>query len=313
MLKNVKPTVWGLAAIAASALVSVPAAQAAELWVPELPSIQVGLPAGALPPPGVYGQLDNYFAQFVDYSGHGNKLPDAAIDALVEIPTILWVPGITVLGANYAAAIAIPFVYDSYQALQHVTPGPGNLGLFNTALVPAILSWMLPQHFFVRASTVFFLNDATNTMADLVKGNLKNGGAPTGNGYSTFLPDIGISWLNNGWDLSADLRFSVPLGSTTAPGYNYRTGNIFLGDYTVEKTVGAWTLGFGASQITQIQKDTFNGNTVPASLYRNWSIGPVVGYQFKGGMEVTALWAHSVMTTGGVGGDAFDLRLTTAF
>jgi hypothetical protein len=288
-------------------------AHAEELWPLDLPSVLVGIPAGVLPPPGVYGQLDNYFAQFYNYNGMGNKATNGAVDALIEIPSVLWVPGIKILGANYAAAVAIPFTYNSYQTLQHATPGPGNLGLFNTLIVPVMLSWMLPEHFLVRASTNFFLDDASSTMTALVKGDLKNGGLPSGNSFSTFMPSIGVSWLNNGWNISADFRFGVPLGSTSAPNYHYRTGDVFLADYTIAKTFDSWTIGFGASQMNQVQKDTFNGQSVPGSVYRNYSVGPVIGYQLKGGIQITALWAHSVMTTGGVGGDAFDLRLSTRF
>jgi hypothetical protein len=150
-------------------------------------------------------------------------------------------------------------------------------------------------------------------MTALMKGDLTNGGAPTGNSYATFMPGIGLSWLNNGWNLSADFRIGIPLGSTSAPYYHYRTGDSFEADYTATKTIGPWSLGFGGSQINQIQKDTFNGQPVAGSVYRNYSVGPVVGYQLKGGVEITALWAHSVLTTGGVGGDAFDLRLATRF
>ncbi len=308
-----KSTLLGTVLSMSALALSYTQAKAVELWPLELPSVLVGLPAGVLPPPGVYGQLDNYFAQFYNYNGRGNKAPDGSIDALVEVPSILWVPGIHILGANYAAAIAIPFDYNSYKALQHNTPGPGNLGLFNTLVAPVMLSWMLPQHFFVRASTSFFLPDASSTMTALVKGDLTNGGAPTGNSYATFMPGVGLSWLNNGWNLSADFRIGIPLGSTSAPNYHYRTGDSFEADYTATKTIGPWSLGFGGSQINQIQKDTFNGQPVAGSVYRNYSVGPVVGYQLKGGVEITALWAHSVLTTGGVGGDAFDLRLATRF
>jgi hypothetical protein len=310
---NWKIWLGGLALAAMGAAISAPTARAGELWDPELPGILEGLPAVALPPPGVYGQLDNYFAQFVQYDGWSNKIPNSSIDALVEVPAVLWVPGITVLGANYAAAIAVPFDYNTFQPFQDAHGGPGNLGLFNTALVPAMLSWMLPNHFFVRTSVTFFINDGTNTMADVIKGNLKNGGAPSSNDYSTFMPSVGVSWLNNGWNLSADFRFAAPLGSTTAPNYHYRTGDVVLVDYTMAKTVKRWTFGFGASQIVQLQKDTFNGMHPPGSIWRNYGIGPMVGYQFPGGIEAMVIWTHSVYTTAQVGGDSVDLRLSTRF
>ncbi|WP_298214553.1 transporter [Acidocella sp.] len=322
-------TVRGLAAIAAVTVMQTQMAKANEMWTGELPNIKSATPEGVLPPPGVYGQLDNYFAQFETFDSVGNKIPSASINALIEVPTLLWVPGITVLGANYGVAVAIPFVYNSYQPLQRATPGPGNLGLFNTVIAPAILSWTLSQHLFVSTTAAFLLPDQTNDKLDLYRGSLKNGGAPTGNSYSSFMPSLGLTWMDNGWTLNVGLRVSLTLGPTTSEasfyyqnpygavswlnGYHYHTGDFFVGDYTLTKTFGAWSFGGAIFNSFQLQKDTLNGQPVPGSIYRSFSIGPVIGYQFKSGMGITALWGHSVTTNNGVGGDAFDLRLTTRF
>jgi hypothetical protein len=304
-------------------------AKANEMWTAELPNIRSGVPEGVLPPPGVYGQLDNYFAQFQTFDSVGNKIPSASIDVLVEVPTILWVPGITVLGANYAAAVAIPFVYNSYQTLQRNTPGAGNLGLFNTVIAPAILSWTLSEHLFVSTTASFLLPDQTNDKLDLYRGSLKNGGAPTGNSYSSFMPSVGLTWMKDGWALNIGLSVSFTLGPTTSKesfyyqdpygsvswlnGYHYHTGDFFVGDYTLTKSFGAWSFGGSIFHSVELQKDTLNGRPVPGSIYRSFSVGPVFGYQFRSGMGVMAVWGHSVTTNNGVGGDAFDLRLTTRF
>ncbi len=102
---NWKTWLGGIALAAIGVAISAPTARAGEIWEPVLPGFLVGLPSGALPPPGVYGQLDNFFAQFVQYDGWGNKVQNSSVEALIEAPTIMWVPGITILGANYAAAI----------------------------------------------------------------------------------------------------------------------------------------------------------------------------------------------------------------
>jgi hypothetical protein len=176
-----------------------------------------------------------------------------------------------------------------------------------------MLSWSLPHHLFVRVATTFFLNDGTNTPTDLVNGTMKNGGAPSANGYSTFMPSLGLTYLNNGWTLSVALRFGQPLGSTTAHNYEYRTGGNFLIDYTAEKTIGAWTLGIGVSQIDQVVKDTMNGHPVPGSICRYVGFGPVVGYMLPSGIQLTAVWNHAEFVTSQGGGDTFDFRLQTKF
>jgi hypothetical protein len=289
------------------------AARAEELWDPYLRGVFEGVPAGALPPPGVYGELDNYYAAYSDYGPTGNKIPGTHLNVLVEVPIVLWVPGIKVLGATYAAAIAQPFDYNSYEPLQNTHGGGGNLGIYNTILIPGMLSWSLPQHFFVRAGVSIYLNDATNTMADLVDGKLSNGGVPSGNGYSTIQPDLGFSWLDNGWNVSVGTHYAFPVGSTTTTNYNYRSAPEFSADYTVTKTIGAWTMGVGAEQEDQFSKDTFNGQPKSGSIARNYGVGPIVGYQLHNGVDVTAVWNHSFATASDVGGNFFDIRLTTAF
>jgi hypothetical protein len=289
-------------------------AKAEELWDPYLRGVFEGVPAGVLPPPGVYGELDNYWASYSQYNAAGNKIPGTHLNALVEVPIVLWVPGIKILGGDYAAAIGQPFDYTSFQPLQHnLGGGGGNLGIYNTVLVPGMLSWSLPNNLFVKAGLTILLDDASTTMADLVQGKLTNGGAPSGNGYTTLQPDLGFSWLYDGWNVSIGSHIAFPIDSTRAPSYNYRSAPELSVDYTVTKTIGAWTLGMGAEQEDQFSKDTFNGQRVPGSITRNYGIGPIVGYQFPGGVGVTALWNHSFKTANELAGDFFDVRLTNRF
>ncbi len=292
---------------------TITAAKAEELWDPYLRGVFEGLPAGALPPPGVYGELDNYYAAYSYFNAAGDKVPGTHMNVLVEVPIVLWVPDIKILGATYGAAIAQPFDFNTYQPLQNTHGGGGNLGIYNTVLIPAMLSWSLPEHFFVRTGFGVYLNDATNTPADLVDGKLSNGGVPSGNGYSTIQPDLGFSWLYNGWNVSVGTHYEFPVGSTTTTNYNYRSAPEFAADYTVTKTIGAWTMGLGGEQEDQFSKDTFNGQPVPGSIVHNYGIGPIVGYQLRGGVDVTAIWNHHFATSSDVAGDFFNIRLTTAF
>lgn len=292
-------------------------AYANELWIFNLPNGQVGVPSGALPPPGVYGSIDNYFALLQSRNDEGKKIQGDTLRALIEFPFVEWVPGMTILGGSYGAALGQPFDYTNYEYMQQRYPGAGNMGLYNTVVEPLILSWMLPDHLFASVNAAFFLPDATTSMADFVKGDLKNGGLPSGNGYASVMPGAAFTWLYNGWDITANFRVVIPLGSTKVNEprpYNYRTGDQFLGDYTVEKTVGHWNLGVGFSQQNQIQKDTFNGQSAPGTVMKIYTVGPFVGYQFIGGIQVTLLWAHVIAASStGVSGDGVDLRLQARF
>lgn len=320
-----KPTSFAvrLAAIGLGILAAIPSSKAEETWTAELPNVRAGVPEALLPPPGVYGQWDDYMAIFDAYDPESRKIPGSGIDLLVEIPTILWVPGIKILGADYAAAVAIPFMYASDTPVQAQHPGRGNLGLFNTAIMPIMLSWSLTNHLFFGASTTFLLPDQTNATMSILNGSMKNGGAPSGNSYSSFMPRMGITWMDDGWTINAGAGLEVPLGPTvskrtlewanpygqvsTLHGYHYRVAPFLIDDVTISKTFGAWTLGVSGCNTPELAKDTLNGHSVPGSIYNTFSVGPVVSYQFKSGLQLTGVWAYD-WTKNGLGGNLFDLR-----
>ncbi len=307
---------------------SLSAARANELWPEELRGDSEAVPAGVLPPPGVYGILDNYWWSSSNYTGNGTKEPGTSLTALVETPELLWVPGIKILGASYAVAIALPFDYSSYEPFQNPNlqhAGAGNLGIFNPVIFPALLSWSLPNNFFVKVGEGFELPWATNNMSDLIDGSQGNGGAPSANGYASFVQNVGVSWLHGGWNLSANLFFNFPLGSnyTSHPTiywqkaygistYNYRTAAQYNAEYAVTKTIGRYIFGAGVAQQFQFSKDTLNGRKVPNSDARNIGLGPIFGYQFPGGINVTVVWNHS-WAWSDIGGDFVDVKFFTKF
>ncbi len=298
-------------AIAAMMTLTPTKSHAAELWDAELLGITIGPPAGALPPPGVYGQLDNYFASYKMHDNNGNIVPNAQITALIETPLVMWVPGIKILGANYAVAIAQPVVWNSYQPFQReFGGGGGNIGTFNTVVLPYLLSWSLPEHFFVRNSLAVFLPDGSSTMKSFYTGHLKNGGAPSANDYTTVQPGLGISWLYNGWNISANASISVNVTN----GYNdYHTAPLFHADYTIAKTIGRLTVGFGGSENNFMNSDSEHGVTLPGTKRIGYSVGPLVGYQFPDGLGLTLICNRSLYMQNDIGGTSIDLRLTTAF
>jgi hypothetical protein len=279
-------------------------ASAEELWDPHLRGVDEGLAAGALPPPGVYGVVNNYWASYDVRDSKGKVVPGTSLSALVEVPIVLWATGIKVLGADYAVAIAQPFDYTSFQPLGGT--GSGNWGTFNTVLIPGQLAWTFGD-FHVKAGLSIYLDDASSTKADLVNGKLHNGGLPSGNGYTTIQPDLGLSWLSDGWNASASLHLAVPVDSTTATHYNYQSGDEFAADYTLTKALGKWTVGLGFHQQNQLNADTLNGVTVKDSQVTNLGVGPLVGYQF-GGINVLAEWNHNIYTENDVAGDFFNVR-----
>ena len=149
-------------------------------------------------------------------------------------------------------------------------------------------------------------------MADIINGHKLNGGLPSGNGYTTIQPDLGLSWLSNGWNVSADLHLALPVDATTAHNYSYQSGDEFAADYTVSKTIDKWTFGLGLHQENQLNADTLNGHTVANSTVTNFGIGPLIGYQFNG-ISVLAEWNHNIYAENDVAGDFFNVRFVVPF
>lgn len=293
---------WG-AAVLAGSLLSGTAAMATELWDPHLRGVNEGLAAGALPPQGVYFINDSYFLSFEGKNDKG-KSTGLKVDAYVDVPILLWNPGVKVLGADYALGIAQPF--DNVSASgSGISQGNAHWGTFNTVLIPGALSWSLPNDFHLATSLAVYLDDASSSPAHPPS----NGGLGSGNGYWTIEPTVGLSWLHDGWNLSADVHFDYNGKDDTT---HYQSGNQIAVDYTATKTIGKWTLGLGAASENQLEKDEKNGAKVSGSMTQNLTAGPIVGYAFDG-ISLTATYNHEILTHNDVGGDFFNIRAVVPF
>lgn len=280
-------------------------ASATELWDDHLRGVDIGLAAGALPPQGVYFVNDDYFLSYKAYAS--NQATGTKLDALVEVPIVLWNPGVKLLGADYAVAVAQPFDYTS---IGGVGAQGAHTGTFNTILIPAMLSWALPYDFHVKGSFAVFLNDASSSPS---ASSHPEAGVGAGNAYTTFEPGLGISWLRDGWNLSAQMQYDTStrdnnhyLTATTSE--PYQSGDQFSVDYTATKTFDKWTVGLGGFQQNQLQRDTINGLSAAGSVADAIGVGPIVGYQFAG-VNVQAQYTHDVVVHNDVGGDTFNVRL----
>ena len=69
------------------------------------------------------------------------------------------------------------------------------------------------------------------------------------NPYTTYQPELIISYLHDGWNLSAAMyeEFNTENRDT-----KYTTGNIFHVDITATKTLGKWTFGPVAYYVAQV-------------------------------------------------------------
>ncbi|MDD3029469.1 MAG: transporter [Alphaproteobacteria bacterium] len=280
-------------AVVAIMLLGISPACAEELWVPHLRGIDEGLVAGALPPKGLYFINNTYFASWKLYDGNG-KPTGTKLDALVDIPILLWNPGIKVLGADYALGIAQPFDYSSMDN----TSGSAHTGTYNTVLIPAMLSWALPNNFHIKTGLSVYVDDASSASGT----RAPSAGVGSGNGFWTLEPELGISWLKDGWNLSADIRYDYNFKNETT---DYNSGNMLSVEYTVAKTFGKWTVGAGAAHQHQIQHD--RGPSAGGTRF-SYTAGPLVEYNF-GSVSLTATLNFDITTHHDFGGDFLNVRL----
>jgi len=273
-------------------------ASAEELWNPHLRGVDEGLAAGAVPPKGVYFVDDNYYASFRMYDGSGKSTP-TRLDVFVDVPIVLWNTGLKVFGGDFAVAAAQPFDYTNVIATG-LPSSNAHWGTFNTVLIPAIVSWALPSDFHVKGSLGINLDDASSSPSKPPA----NGGAGAGNAGTTFEPGLGISWLHDGWNISAQFLYDT----TTKDNHtNYQSGDQFSGDYTISKAFGKWSFGVGGYSTNQLEKDTVNGKDAAGTTRLTYGVGPVASYTF-GGIIVQAQYDYNITTHNDFGGDVFNVR-----
>jgi hypothetical protein len=290
------------AALAATLALASGNVLAEELWNPHLRGSDEGLAAGALPPQGVYLINDSYFAPWKGSAGNGDHTGEK-LDAFVDVPIVLWNPGIKVLGADYAVAIAQPFDYTNLYSSS--TPGTGHTGTFNTVVIPGQLSWALPHDFHVKTGLAVYVGDASSSTGKYAP---SGGGAGAGNGFWTLEPELGISWLRDGWNLSADAHYDYNFKNETT---DYNSGNLLSVEYTATKTIGKWTAGIGAYQQNQLERDQINGVSKEGTTSEVYGIGPLAGYDF-GPVSLQATYNYGVRTQNNFGGDIVNVRLVAA-
>ncbi len=237
---------------------------AGEAWAiegntPYLPGVSVGIPIGALPPPGFYASDDNVIISggLKDGAGNDTKLVTANVNAYLNIPSVLWVPTWQPLGfmnATIAFDAVEPYTQQSFGGTAGITPTAA--GFFNT-IVGANVSWNY-HPFFFKVGLGFYLPD----------GDWQGGIA---NNTWTFEPDFAVTWLDNGWNLTAHAIFDFQTEDTNAkhalgvPG-TYQSGDIFYLDLTAGKSIGKWSLGVGGNYTQQINNDHVSNTLLCAAF-----------------------------------------------
>jgi hypothetical protein len=278
----------GIAALAIGSFAT--SAMAAQGFENRLSGATIGLPLGALPPPGLYTGLETAYLGMVGNSGQatggGPFLP-----AIAQAVPLLYVPGWNFLGANYAMSVVFAF-YENSNCGVVAACSPGAFGggnntgavtQFTTANPtwnPITLSWNLGGGWFVSAGLNFMAPIGTVSFAS---------GSPNPD-YWTVEPTFAVAYLANNWviagnffyDINGNSPGTMGLGAPgTSTGLSVTPGNSLYGDLTAAYKFGKWELGPVLGFQVQTTNDTGPGcGPRTCANITQVSLGGLVGYDF---------------------------------
>jgi hypothetical protein len=255
------------------------------------PGAFIGSSAG-VPPPGIY-MFNQVFTYQTNLTGPGTSAigNHVGVQAAVDVQGFLFVPGWTFLGATYDAVIVQPFVMFSVGSPVDAQAA----GAHNTYIVPVELSWKLgTSGFVVKTGLGIGTPDGTITGPTGLGNN--------GNPWWVFQPELILSYLKDGWNLSAAMYTEFNTANSIT---NYTTGDIFHADFTVTKTIGKWTVGPVAYYVAQVTNDTCPigvctatygplGTAGNAQRFHIFALGGLVEYNF--GPASFSVWATQELT-----------------
>jgi hypothetical protein len=256
------------------------------------PGAFIGSSAG-VPPPGIY-MFNQIFTYQTNLTGPGTTAlglgTHNSVQGNVDVQGFLFVPGWTFLGATYDAVIVQPFISAAVGNPAGLGGGANVFsGVHNTYFVPVELSWKLgTSGFAVKTGLGIGAPDGTQT-GPTGLGNV-------GNPWWTFQPELILSYLGGGWNLSAAIYDEINTANTRD---NYTTGDIFHVDFTATKTIGKWTFGPVGYYVAQVTDDkcpvgvctAMNplGTLANASRFHLFALGGLVEYNF--GPASLSVWA----------------------
>lgn len=257
--------------------------------------------AGAMPPPGVYGQLFASHYEADTFRGnHGQKLPmdfDIRVDCIA--PRLIWVTKQQILGGNLGFHIIVPLV-DLKVSLNGQSQS--NSGLGDIIFAPA-----LGYHFSEKMHAVF----AVDTIAPTGRYD-RNDLANTGRNYWVFEPVVALSYVDP-QGLNVDVKTMYDFNRKNEA-TDYLSGQELHMDYAVGWGLGnGWVVGVGGYALWQTTDDRQNGQTVENNKGRSLAIGPSIKYTSKKGWFLTAKWQDETQVRNRPDGNAYWLKLSIPF
>ena len=184
------------------------------------------------------------------------------------------------LGGNYAAGIAIPYIWMEAKGEVDAGPRTGTVrdtanGLGDITIYPFMLAWTNALDFKYDVRLGIYAPTGPYDAGHL---------ANTGRNYWTFEPGASVSWLSTkiGTEVSLFAGFDI---STKNGATDYQSGEVFHLDGTVAQHLplfgGFAGVGASAFYYQQITGDSGSGATLGGFEGRTVGVGPTVSYAHK--------------------------------
>ncbi len=280
------------------------AGKAEEGLTPYIPGITTGVPVGALPPPGFYGSEDNYVIFGDVRNGAGETIPIRVTNWSANV-ALLYSSPYHILGGTYGAGLIEIMANHNVDATDVGGPNTSSTGLFNTIIEPLTLSWSLGGGLFASIGQSFYLPDGEFHEMNGVRKQTSYA-----NAFWTYEPSFAISYLKNGWNLTATNVYDVNAEDTLT---HYQSGDVYYLDLTAVKTVGRVTAGLIGNYTQQTGDDRQDGATVGrGNRAQHVMLGPLLAYRI-GGFTFTARFLSDVRTQNDVNLSEVHLSVATRF
>jgi hypothetical protein len=243
---------------------------------------------GYLPPPGVYGVLQNYGytgKADIDFQRAGVGLSGGVrADAYIVLPTALWVLDRDVLGGNLALSVTTPFGGKTLN-VDLLTTGLGlelNAERDNWAFGDPIFGATLGWH---QGNFHYTLG----TLINVPIGQWELGN-PVNVGFNRWVIDAtgALTYLNpqTGVELSGAAGFTFNFEN---PDTNYKSGTeLHFESAAMLHLSQTFSIGVNGYALKQITGDSGSGARLGAFKGRVFAIGPALDYTFMVGQTPVA-------------------------
>lgn len=257
--------------------------------------------SGAMPPPGLYGQLFvNHYEADNLRGNDGEKLPvDFSVRANAIVPRLIWVSDYSLLGGSFALHAIVPLV--------DVKVKLNGQSQRNSGLGDAIFGPALGFHHSDKFHSIL----AFDMIAPTGRYD-KNDLANPGRNYWVFEPVYAMTYVDPA-GLNADAKVMYDFNRKN-PDTDYRSGQEFHVDYAVGWGFGnGWVAGLGGYYYRQTTDDRQDGERIEDNKGRSFAVGPSIKYSGNDGWFVTAKWSKETEVRNRAQGDAYWVKLTVPF